>query len=56
MSEFGGTSAESTKVAIDHVFKEGGVLELNDFIHKLIGATADGASVNFGAYGGLLKS
>lgn len=55
MSKFGGTGAQATKDAIDSVFKEGGILELNDFVHKLIGSTADGASVNFGAYGGLLK-
>ena len=54
LSEFGGTSAESTKNAIDHVFQNG-KLRLDNYTQKLIGCTADGASVNFGIHGGMLK-
>ena len=55
MSQLGGTGAQALKEAIDSIFKEGGTLELNSFTNKLIGATADGASVSFGQFGGLLK-
>lgn len=55
MSEFGGTGAQAIKDGIDSVFNDGGDLEILDFKYKLIGATADGASVNFGCVDGLLK-
>lgn len=53
MSPYGGTGDESTKNAVDSVFKEGGAIHLDDFLHKLIAATADGASINFGATEGV---
>lgn len=55
MSQFGGTGAQALKEAIDSIFEEGSALELEDYTHKLLAATADGASVNFGHIGGLLK-
>ena len=55
MSEFGGTGAQAIMDGIDSVFNDGGNLKILNFKYKLIGATADGASVNFGRIDGLLK-
>ena len=54
MCTFGGTGADATKQAIDSVFMDGKI-KLDDYTNKLIGTTADGANVNFGAYNGMLK-
>ena len=57
MSEFGGTDADSIKDAIDSVFDEhSGTIKLSaeDYRRKLITATAEGASVNMGAYRSVL--
>ena len=57
MSEYGGVDADSIKLGIDSVFKEeNGVIRLSDdeYMHKLVSATSDGASVNTGAYNGVL--
>ena len=57
MSEYGGTDALSIKTAIDGTFDEesGSVkLSADDYRRKMISATADGASVNMGAYQGVL--
>ena len=57
MSDFGGTDAASLKEGIDQIFdKEKGFLRLDSkkYEQSLVGAPADGASVNFGAYNGLL--
>ena len=54
MSDFEGTDAESIKKGIDHSFlKEIGISE-SSFLNCLVGATADGASVNTGKYRGVL--
>ena len=57
MSEYGGTDANSIKSAIDGVFDaECGDIKLTEgeYRRKLISSTADGASVNFGAFQGVL--
>ena len=57
MSNFGGTDAESLKTGIDSIFAQGGFLPLDetiDYTKKFVGATADGASVNFGHFSGIL--
>ena len=56
MSEWGGTGAEALKDGIDAVFNNTGPfkMEADDYTAKLVGCTADGASVNFGQYSGLL--
>ncbi len=57
MSQYGGVDANSIKKGIDSVFdEENGVIKIttDDYEHKLITATADGASVNFGVYNGVL--
>ena len=57
MSNFGGTDAESLKTGIDSIFAQDGLLPLDettDYTKKFVGATADGASVNFGHISGLL--
>ena len=57
MSEFGGTDANSIKEAMDSVFdEENGAIKISseDYMRKLISATADGASVNMGAHLGVL--
>ena len=56
MSKWGGTDALSLKKGIDDVFGESGPFKMlnEDYESKLVGCTADGASVNFGEYTGLL--
>ena len=57
MADFGGTDADSLKKAIDGVFDlENGKVKLTqeEYTFKVIGSTADGASVNFGIHKGLL--
>ena len=57
MSNFGGTDAESLKTGIDSIFAQDGfppLDETTDYTKKFVGATADGASVNFGHISGLL--
>lgn len=57
MSEYGGTDANSIKEAIDSIFDEtNGSIKLTEeeYRRKIISATADGASVNMGAYRGVL--
>ena len=57
MSDFGKTDATSLKERTDQVFdKEKGFLRLDSkkYEQRLVSATADGASVNFGADNGLL--
>ena len=57
MSDFGRTDAASLKEGIEQIFdKEKGFLRLDSkkYEQSLVGAPADGASVNFGAYNGLL--
>ena len=57
MSEWGGTGANSLKNGIDSIFSDNGSIPLseNAYVHKVIGCTADGASVNFGRISGLMK-
>lgn len=54
MSEWGGTGAEALKAGIDNVFSCDGPFKMEDYETKLVGCTADGASVNFGRHNGLL--
>ena len=54
MSDFGGTDAESIKKAIDHSFLKEINISESSFLNCLVGATADGASVNTGKYRGVL--
>ena len=57
MSDFGGTDAASLKKGIDQIFdKQKSFLRYDSkkYEKSLVSATADGASVNFGAYNGLL--
>ena len=56
MSEWGGTGAEALKDGIDGIFTDDGIFKINseDYKLKLVGCTADGASVNFGQHTGLL--
>ena len=56
-NEFGGTDADSLKLAIDTAFdKDNGSIKISeDAFHKrMVSSTADGASVNFGRYNGVL--
>ena len=53
MSDWGGTDASSLKKGIDSIF-ENGPFKIDDYRTKLISATADGASVNFGKKSGFL--
>ena len=54
MSQYGGTDADSIKKAIDDVFVEKLFLDEDQYIYSMISSTADGASVNFGKYRGVL--
>ena len=54
MSDFGGTDAESIKKAIDHSFLKEINISESSFLKCLVGATADGASVNTGKHRGVL--
>ena len=54
---FGGTNPDSLKLAVDTAFDENnGLVKLpgNTYKYRMILSTADGASVNFGKYSGLL--
>ena len=56
-NEFGSTNADSLKLAVDTAFDENnGLVKLpkNTYKYCMISSTADGASVNFGKYSGLL--
>ena len=56
-NEFGGTDADSLKLAVDTAFdKNNELVKLpeNTYKYRMISSTADGASVNFGKYSGLL--
>ena len=61
MASFGGSDADSLKLALDSVFCIGnedgmaaGNVPLIDYTTKLVSATADGANVNMGIYTGAL--
>ena len=57
MSDFGGTDDAFLKEEIEQIFgKEQDFLRLDSkkYEQSLVSATVDGASVNFGAYNGLL--
>ena len=55
MSKYGGTGSEATKEGLDSIFNvETGPIPCAEYTKKLISCTADGASVNFGQYTGLL--
>ena len=54
MSQYGGTDADSIKKAIDDVFVEKLFLDEDQYVYSMISSTADGASVNFGKYRGVL--
>ena len=54
MGDYGGTDAQSLKKAIDYVFQGRMCLSDEDYRLKFVSATADGASVNFGALNGLI--
>lgn len=57
MSEYGSVDTNSIKMGIDSVFnEENGVIKLSEDYYKneLASATTDGASVNTGAYNGIL--
>ena len=54
MSQYGGTNADSFKKAIDDVFVEKLVMDEDQYIYSMISSTADGASVHFGKYSGVL--
>ena len=56
MNNLGGMGANAIKKAIDSIFNESGNIPLTAAAYKskLISATADGASVNFGIYNGVL--
>ena len=51
MAAFGGTNAGVLKKGLDSVFETGNI-PIDDYQTKLISATADGANVNLGIYGG----
>ena len=57
MSEWGGTDANSLKNGIDSIFSDNGSIPLSEkaYVHKVIGCTDDGASINFGCISGLMK-
>ena len=48
MSAYGGSDAQSIKDGIDSVFKNESPLKVDGFLNKLVGATSDEDSVNFG--------
>lgn len=63
MANLGGSDADSIKAAMDSVFASGceddensvkGPIPLVHYNTKVVSATADGASVNFGVYSGVL--
>jgi hypothetical protein len=57
MSEYGDVDANSIKMGINSIFnEENGVIKLSEDNYKnmLVSATTDGASVNTGAYNGIL--
>ena len=56
-NEFGGTDADSLKLAIDTAFdNDNGTIKISEdtFKKSMVSSTADGAYVNFGRYNGLL--
>ena len=56
-NEFGGTDADSLKLAIDTAFdNDNGTIKISEdtFQKLMVSSTADGASVNFGRYNGVL--
>ena len=66
MSDWGGTGAASLKEGIDNIFRDKGIdnifrdegrvpLNDNQYKHKVLGCTSDGASVNFGRNTGLMR-
>ena len=56
MSDFGGTDAESLQRGINSIFDaSSGTLKVEDYNTKVVGMTADGASVNFGHLSGLMR-
>ena len=57
MSDWGGTDAASLKKGIDNIFGDIGRVPLKDdqYKHKVVGCTSDGASVNFGRNTGLIR-
>ena len=55
MSQWGGTDASLLKIAIDHIFSATGEFPMVEgYPTKLVGITADGASVNTGRISGLM--
>lgn len=55
MSKYGGTGSQATKEGLDSIFNvDTGPIPCVEYTNKLISCTADGASVNFGQYSGLL--
>ena len=54
MADYGGANANSIKKAIDQVFCEKMHLDEESYLKSMVAATADGASVNFGIYQGVL--
>ena len=50
MSDWGGMDMTSLKKGIDNIFWDKGRVPLKDdqYKHKVVGCTSDGASVNFG--------
>ena len=56
-NKYGGTDADSLKLAIDTAFdKDNGSIKISEdtFLKRMVSSTADGASVNFGRYNGVL--
>ena len=58
MAQFRGTDAESLKNAVDSVFEKRGnhpfPIPLDDYLTKMVSATANGANVSMGKYNGAL--
>ena len=56
MSDWGGTDAASLKEGIDNVLEDKGRVPLkeDEYKHKIVSCTLDGASVNFGRNTGLM--
>ena len=54
IDDYGHATADNLKRAIDQVFLEKIGISKSDYQKKLVSCTADGASVNFGVYSGLL--
>jgi hypothetical protein len=54
IDDYGHATADNLKTAIDQVFLEKIGISKTDYQKKLVSSTADGASMNFGAYSGLL--